>query len=221
MGENRSFYGGFYARRGTSLQIASRVLFFNIANIPKEGAMKKIENILGLEIYNRCIMDKFDADFAKALAWTGMRIRKMLDSGESVSVEEEASLLERKIPGDKEEVYRKALRRLAKLRPEYKKYIPKASKRFRRKRLVQPLSDLLKKRIRLACWVEMGNGIPFGALREVLVKDLLLKKGYFYQRDKLRWYDCSGRLVGKNLFEALAHLEKHEPVDRSRLTIKF
>lgn len=181
--------------------------------------MEKIKNILGLEIYNGCIMDMFDVDFAKALAWTERRIKKMLGSDEGVSVAEEASLLERKIPGDKEGVYREALLLLAKLRPSYEKYLPKVPKRYK-KRKPRNISDLLRKRMRLAIWVGTGNKIPFRELREVLLKNLLKKKGYAFRRNELKWY--RGDLcVGTDLFGALEHLESLEAVDRSRLTVSF
>ncbi|MFA5871577.1 MAG: hypothetical protein WC858_02535 [Parcubacteria group bacterium] len=180
--------------------------------------MEKIKSLLSLMVHDGKIKDRFTIAFIKALH---KAVYKLMNSAEGLGEEEkEISPLERrkKIVDDEEDAtYEKSLRLLAKLRPGYEKYLPERGK----KRKSLELSNLLKRRMRLAVWVGTGNEIPFRELNKATLKTLLKKKGYFYQRDKLRWHDRSGRLVGKDLFEALVDLEKNEPVDRSRLTIEF
>ena len=178
--------------------------------------MERIKNILGLRVFEERITDKFERAFIKCIRRVA---KKMLDIDEDIRVEGEMSALEERVTivdGEEDRAYREALRLLAKLRPGYKKYLPK------RKRALGLESSLLKKKIRLAVWVGTGNEIPFRELKEVLVKKLLKAKGYAYRRKKgeMRWYR-GGQSAGKNLFEALEHLESIEAVDRSRLTISF
>ncbi|MFA6285148.1 MAG: hypothetical protein WC643_01300 [Parcubacteria group bacterium] len=178
--------------------------------------MEKIKNILGLVANDGNIKDRFTMAFIKAI---NRMAYKLMNSIENLGEEEKEIVPLGKrmdyLGWNEEKAYKEALRILAKLRPEYKKYLPQKKK--------DPwfISDLLKRKIRLSAWVGIGHEIPFRELNEAALKTLLKKKGYFYRRDKLRWYDRSGRLVGKDLFEALVDLEKHELVDRSRLTIKF
>ncbi len=178
--------------------------------------MEKIKNILGLGVYNGHIVDRFTMAFIKAL---NRMANKLMSSAENLGEEEKEIVPLGKrmdyLGRNEDEAYKEALCILAKLRPEYKKYLPP------KKKGPWLLSDLLKRKICLSAWVGIGHEIPFRELNEAALKTLLKKKGYFYWRDKLRWYDRSGRLVGKDLFEALVDLEKHELVDRSRLTIKF
>lgn len=180
--------------------------------------MEKIKNILGLRVHNECIMDRFDmilVKFAKGVAG------KIIGE-EDVCPEKEMGHLERKVEisgNEEEKVYGEALRRLAELRPEYKKYLPKRGKK---KKAPEDLSKLLEKRIRLAVWVGTGNEIPFGNLNVIFLKNLLKGKGYSYRRKRgeMGWYRDS-LYVGKDLYRALEHLEKFEAVDRSRLTVSF
>jgi hypothetical protein len=173
--------------------------------------MEKIKNLLGLWVRNGRIMDKFDWAFMASLGL----VDKKLNSPGGICVEEEVGSLERrkgKLDKEEDKAYGKALRLLAKLRPEYKKYLPNARRGI--------ISDLLKRKIRLTAWVGTGNEIPFRDLNIVLLKNLLKEKGYTYRRGELRWYR-GDRCVGKDLFAALKHLESLEAVDRSRLTISF
>jgi len=175
--------------------------------------MERIMAILGLRVHNECVQDRFSMAFIKAL---NRMAHKLMNSFENLGEEEKeiVPLGKRKkyLDWNKDKAYEKALRLLAKVWPEYKKFLPRA-KFF-------GLSDLLKKKIRLAVWVGTGNVIPFQNLREVLVKELLKQKGYIFKRDELRWYH-GNRPVGENLFEALTDLEKLEAVDRTKLTISF
>jgi hypothetical protein len=174
--------------------------------------MEKIKNILGLWVRNGRIMDRFDWAFMASLGL----VDKKLNSPEGICVEEEVGSLERrkkKLDGEEDKTYEKVLRQLAKLCPAYKKYLPK-------KKGSAILSDLLKRRMRLAIWVGTGNEIPFRDLNVVLLKNLLKEKGYAYRRNELRWYR-GNQCVGKDLFVALEHLEKLEAVDRTRLTVSF
>ena len=144
---------------------------------------------------------------------------KFVGKPESTCAEKEMGPLEARVKiveGEEDKAYKKALRLLAKLRPAYKKYLPKRGKGNK----IPDFSDTLKKKMRLAVWVGTGNEIPFGNLREVLVKNLLKERGYTYRRSDLKWYR-GGLCVGKDLFDALEHLEKLEAVDRSRLTVSF
>jgi hypothetical protein len=174
--------------------------------------MEKIMSILGLWVFEKRITDKFERAFIKCIRRVG---KKMLDINEDICVEGEMSALGEEtnnLEGEEDKTYEKALCLLAKIRPEYKKYLPKAKGGF--------ISDLLKKRMRLAVWDGMGYKIPDRNLREVLLKNLLKNRGYTFRRNKLRWYR-DGLCVGKDLFGALEHLEKAEAVDRNRLTISF
>jgi hypothetical protein len=178
--------------------------------------MEEIMSILGLWVFEKRITDKFERAFIKCIRRVA---EKMLDIDEDICVEGEMSALEKEtnnLGGGEDKAYEKALRRLAKLRPAYKKYLPKRGKGKK----IPDLSDLLKKKIRLAVWAGVGHKIPDRNLREVLLKNLLKNRGYTYRRNELRWYR-GGLCVGKDLFGALEHLEKIESVDRSRLTISF
>ncbi|OGI25774.1 MAG: hypothetical protein A3J76_00940 [Candidatus Moranbacteria bacterium RBG_13_45_13] len=191
------------------------MLFFSIAIISRRGTMERIKNILGLRVHNGHIADKFIMIFIRSLKL----IVGKLDSIEGLCVEEEIGPLEKRVDileNEEDKAYGKALLLLAELRPGYKKYLPK------KKKAPRFISDLLKRRIRLAFWVGMGNEIPFRELNAVLVKKLLEEKRYAYRRkkDEMGWYR-GGLFVGKNLFDALEHLEKLEAVDRSRLTVSF
>jgi hypothetical protein len=193
------------------------MLFFSIAIISRRGAMERIRNILGLGVRNGHIADKFTIALIKSLE----RMMGKLSSVEGLCVEEETGPLESRVEilgNEEDKAYGKALLLLAKLRPGYKKYLPKRGKKKKAPRL----SDLLKRRMRLAFWVEMENEIPFRELNEVLLKNLLKEKGYAYKRKKgeMGWYR-GGLFIGKNLFDALEHLGKLEVVDRSRLTVSF
>jgi len=135
--------------------------------------MEKIKSILGLRVHNDCIMDRFDMILVKFTK----RVAGKIIGEEDVCPEKEMGHLERKVEisgNEEEKVYAEALRRLAELRPEYKKYLPKRGKK---KKAPKDLSELLKKRIRLAVWVGTGNEIPFGNLNVILLKNLLKEKG--------------------------------------------
>jgi len=180
--------------------------------------MEKIKNILGLGVYNKHIVDRFTMAFIKAL---NRMANKLMSSAENLGEEEKemSPLKKRKeevLDKGEDQAYGEVLRLLARLRPEYKKYLPK------RRKGSWPIPDLLKRKIRLAAWVGTGNEIPFGELREVLVKKLLKEKGYTYRRKKkeMGWY-LGDQFVGKNLIEALEHLESFKAVDRNRLAISF
>jgi hypothetical protein len=184
--------------------------------------MEKIKDLLGLVVHNRLTEDKFGMDFIEFVKWLERRINKKLGSEEGVSVAEEMGPLEcreRKSADEKEKVYKTALRLLAEIRPEYKKHLPKAPKRSRKKK-VPKLPKLLKRRIRLAVWVGTGNKIPDRELNVIKVLNLLKARGYTYRRGELKWYR-GNLLAGKDLFDALEHLEKLEAVDRKLLTISF
>lgn len=178
--------------------------------------MEKIGNILGLKVHNGRIMDKFTMILIRILE----RIAgKLLNSTEGFCAEEEDGPLEsraRILENEEDKVYEKALPLLANLCPRYEKHLPK------KKKDSGIISDLLKRRMRLALWVGTGNKIPFRELNAVLVKNLLKEKRYAYRRKKgeMGWYR-GGLFVGENLFDALEHLEKIATVDRSRLTVSF
>lgn len=177
--------------------------------------MKEIKDILGLVVFNECIQDRFSMAFIKAL---NRLAHKLMNSVENLGKEEKEIVpLEKRrdyLDWNEDKAYKEALRLLAKLWPEYKKFLSRVKD--------SGISDLLKKKIRLAVWAGAGNKIPSRALKEVLVKNLLKKKGYIYKRKskEMGWY-CDGQLVGENLFAALEHLENRESIDRSRLTIGF
>jgi hypothetical protein len=176
--------------------------------------MEEIKNILGLDVFEGRITDKFERAFIKCIRRVANKISNI---DEDIRVEGEMSALEERVTivdGEEDKAYEKALRLLAKIRPEYKKYLPKGRKSS------WFISDLLKKKMRLAVWVGTGNEIPFGELNVTKLKNLLRQKGYAYRRNELRWYR-DDLCVGKDLFGALEHLEKIETVDRSRLTVSF
>ena len=178
--------------------------------------MEQIRSILGLEVFEGRITDKFERAFIKCIRRVGERI---LDINKDIRVEGEMSALEKRetiVCGEEDKVYGKALRLLAKLRPEYKKNL------LRSRRDAGQVSDLLKKKMRLAIWVGGGNEIPVRELNEAMLKKFLKRKGYTYRRKsgEMGWYR-RGTFVGENLFEALEHLEGLEAVDRSRLSISF
>lgn len=177
--------------------------------------MEKIKNVLSLRVHNEYIMDRFTLILVRSLE----RIVGKLDSVEGVCAEEEIGPLEgrvRILANEEDKAYGEALRLLAKLNPGYKKYLPKG------KKAPEFISDLLKKKMRLAVWVGTGNEIPFRELNVILLKKLLKEKGYIYRRKKgeMGWYR-GGRFVGENLFDALENLESLEAVDRNRLTVSF
>ncbi len=183
--------------------------------------MEKIKGMLGLWVHNQKVMDRFDWAFMAALGL----VKKKLNSPEGICVEEELDSLEcrkKKLDSREGKTYREALILLAKIRPEYKKYLPKASKAGRKRKVPRDLSDLLKRRIRLAVWTGTGNKIPDRELNVAKVANLLKEKGYGYRRKsgEMGWRRGS-QFVGEDLFRALEHLEKNKAVDRKSLTISF
>jgi hypothetical protein len=178
--------------------------------------MEKIKNILGLGVFEERITDKFERAFIKCIRRVANKISNI---DEDIRVEGEMSALEERVTivdSEEDKAYEKALRQLAKIRPGYGKYLPKRGKGNK----IPDLSNLLKKKIRLAVWDGVGYKIPDRDLREVLVKNLLKDRGYAYRRNELRWY-LGDLCVGKDLFDALKHLESIEAVDRRMLIISF
>lgn len=178
--------------------------------------MERIKNILGLGVRNGHIADKFTIAFIKSLERVA---NKLVNSAEDFCAEEEVGPLNRRkriVDDEEDKAYEKALLLLAKLCPRYEKYLSKG------KKAPGIISDLLKRKMRLAVWVGTGNKISFRELNEVLLKNFLKEKGYAYRRKKgeMGWYR-GGQLIGKNLFKTLEHLEGLEVVDRSRLTVSF
>ncbi|MFZ2193285.1 MAG: hypothetical protein WAV31_03500 [Candidatus Moraniibacteriota bacterium] len=184
--------------------------------------MKKLKNVLGLELHNDFIMDKFMRMLVSQL---DMIISKCNEDG--LLIKKEAIHLEKRMEmAEKAEyaAYEEALYLLASLDSEYKKYLSNSSEKHKKGQEDCPplvnFIESLKKKIRLAYWVGMGNEIPWRELNEVTVGKLLKQKGYVFRRKKgeLGWWYQDELFVGKAWFVALKHLETFEKIDRRKLT---
>ncbi len=185
--------------------------------------MGEIKNVLGLELGHIHIIDKFIRILA---AQFDMAVSKLFTE-EGLHIEKEASHIERRMTITQKteyETYEEALNLIISFNPAYKKYLPKSLKGSRKNQKPQiDFTESLKKKIRLALWVKMGNEIPFGELKEDEVKKFLKQKGYVFRRKKgeLGWWYQDELYIGKKWHKALEHLESIEKIDRKILTINF
>lgn len=95
--------------------------------------MERIRNILDLRVRNGHIADKFTMILVRSLE----QMINKLDSTEGLCAEEEAGPLENRIEileNEEDKAYGEALLLLAELNPGYKKFLPKVSKRSKKRK---------------------------------------------------------------------------------------